>query len=457
MATAARARITPENPGSHHLHQIESVAEHRNLTSELLEVSGSWQRCTTELLVNPESRTAPHIVTETELKLAREMLGKAIVYAREEIDRLYAIVRYEGYVVLLCNTDGIAIYHRGNEAQAEQFKYWGIWVGGVWSEKVEGTNGIGTCIAEQRPILVHRDQHFRTRHTGLTCAGAPIFDPHGRLVLVLDTSSMTADKSQTLALAATKVAARGVEERLFRDHFRNLWTVAAAPFDDSDEGLLLAVDSDLRIVGADRLARSTFGLNDEGLNKGVPLQVIFGYDRAAFQNREQDIPARFSRINTSEPWHVLITPPLGGAKGWRSLVEVEMHCRPRISMLRNIPVSAIELASASRGGLPPARAQRICEYIHSHLGQNISLEVLAEMAGLSIHHFSRAFKQTIGTPPHSYLLQKRIEHAQQMLRTTELPLAEIAQNTGFADQSHLARHFRRMTGMSPSSLRWTQR
>lgn len=460
MVSAAAVRIAHKNQDahSHRIGLIEHVVERRDRTSDLLEVSGSWQRCTTELHVDPESRTAPHIVTEGELRLAREMQGKAIAYAREEIDRLYAIVRQEGYVVLLCNTDGIAIYHRGDEAQAEQFKYWGIWVGAVWSEKIEGTNGIGTCITEQRPILVHRDQHFRTRHTGLTCAGAPIFDPNGRLILILDASSMTADKSPTLVLAATKVAARGVEERLFRDHFRNLWTVATAPrFDDSDEGLLLAVDSDLRILGADRLARSRFGLNDEGLNKGVPLQVIFEFDRAAFQNREQDIAARFSRTHTDESWHVLITPPVAGAKGWRSMAEIEMHCRPRISMLRDMPISELELTPASRGGLPPARAHRICEYIHSHLEQNISLEVLAEMAGLSIHHFARAFKQTIGMPPHSYVLQKRIEHAQEMLRTTELPLSEIALHTGFADQSHLARHFRRMTGMSPSTLRWAQR
>ena len=456
MATAARVRVAPKNSGARHLDQIESVLERGDLSSDLLEVSGSWQRCASELLVKPDSQAAPNIVSDSELRIVREPLGKAIAYAREEIDRLYAIVRQEGYVVLLCNADGIAIYHRGDEAQADQFKYWGIWVGGVWSEKIEGTNGIGTCITEQRPILVHRDQHFRTRHTGLTCAGAPIFDPSGRLVLVLDASSMTADKSHTLALAATRVAARGVEERLFRECFRNMWTIAAALLDDSDEALLLAVDSDLRMVGADRLARSTFVLDDERLNGSVPLHTIFDYDRSVFRNnREEDVSARFTRVNTGEGWLGLITPPLSGSKGWRSPAEAEIHFRPRISMLRDIPVA--ELVTSNRGGLPPGRAHRICEYINSNLDQNMSLEVLAEMAGLSIHHFARAFKQTIGVPPHSYVLQKRIEHAQHMLRTTELPLSEIAQYTGFADQSHLARHVRRMTGVSPSMLRWAQR
>jgi AraC-like DNA-binding protein len=456
MATAAKLRIIHRTTESRHLDQIESVVQGGGPTSELEEVSASWRRCTAELLVKPDSRAAPHIVTDGELRVSREPLGKAIVYAQEEIDRLYAIVRQEGYVVLLCNTDGIAIHHRGDEAQAEQFKYWGIWVGGVWSEKVEGTNGIGTCIAEQRPVLVHRDQHFRTRHIGLSCAGAPIFDPSGRLALVLDTSSMTSERSHTLALAATKVAARAVEERLFREWFRNVWTIAAVPFDDSAPALLLAVDSDLRIVGADRVARTAFALNDESLSGGVPLSTTFAHDRSLFRcNREQDVAARFTRVDSDEWWHVLITPPLCGSRGWRSPADVAVHSRPRISMLRNTPIP--EPPASNRGGLSPARSHRICEYINSNLGQNISLELLAEMAGLSIHHFARAFKQTVGMPPHCYVLQRRIEHAQQMLRNTELPLSEIALSAGFSDQSHLARHFRRITGMAPSAVRWEQR
>jgi AraC-like DNA-binding protein len=456
MDTAAKPRIVNRTTESRHLDQIESVVQGGGATSDLEEVSASWRRCTAELLVNPDGRSAPHIVTDSELRVFREPLDKAIVYAQEEVDRLYAIVREEGYVVLLCNTDGIAIHHRGEEAQAEQFKQRGIWVGGVWSEGVEGTNGIGTCIAEQRPVLVHRDQHFRTRHIGLSCAGAPIFNPTGRLELVLDTSSMTSNQSHTLALAATRVAARAVEERLFREWFRNVWTIAAVPSDDSGPALLLAVDADLRIVGADRVARTTFALDDERLSGGVPLSTAFDHDRSIFRcNREQDVAARFTRVGRDERWHVLITPPLCGSRGWRSATDVAIHARPRMSMLRNAPIA--EPLAPNRGGLSPARTHRICEYINSNLDQNIGLEALAEMAGLSTHHFARAFKQTVGMPPHGYVLQRRIEHARQMLRNTDLPMSEIALSAGFADQSHLARHFRRITGMSPSVVRWEQR
>jgi len=107
----------------------------------------------------------------------------------------------------------------------------------------------------------------------------------------------------------------------------------------------------------------------------------------------------------------------------------------------------------SRGGLPSARTSRICEYIDSHLQENIALDVLAEMAGMSVHHFARAFRQSVGMPPHGYVVHRRVERAQQLLGATDLPLSEIALVTGFSDQSHFARHFRRLTGISPSVAR----
>ena len=104
-----------------------------------------------------------------------------------------------------------------------------------------------------------------------------------------------------------------------------------------------------------------------------------------------------------------------------------MHSRPRINALDQLPVD--ESLAPSRGGLPPVLTQRICEYIESHLDQKITLEALATIAGLSTHHFARAFHQSVGMPPHSYLLSRRLERAERMLRETRLPLSEIAAAT----------------------------
>ena len=106
-------------------------------------VATSWGRCLTGHHLDPEIQAAPHIITEKEINDSREPLRSLILHAQEELDRLYAIVGPQEYVVLLCNRDGVAIQHRGDQSLANAFKYWGIWLGGVWTEQIEGTNGIG--------------------------------------------------------------------------------------------------------------------------------------------------------------------------------------------------------------------------------------------------------------------------------------------------------------------------
>ena len=184
--------------------------------------------------------------------------------------------------------------------------------------------------------------------------------------------------------------------------------------------------------------------------------MVFEYDRSIFrQTGDRDIPARLTRAGDEGWWCVLLTAPLSKSRAARSWAEAFVHSRPRISTLGQLPVS--EPSERSRGGLPPLVTQRICEYMESHLDQRIGLDALASLAGLSTHHFARAFNHSVGMPPHSYLLSRRLERAERLMRETSLPLAEIAVATGFSDQSHLARHFRRRTGMPPSLARWRER
>ena len=455
MPAAKKNRTQSSIDGLSHVDCIDLVVRKGTLVPGVEEIATSWRRCLTAHHLDPEIKAAPHIITEKEIKDSREPLRNVILHAQEELDRLYAIVGPQQYVVLLCNRDGVAIHHRGNESLADTYKDRGIWLGAVVSEQMEGTNGIGTCITDQRATMVHRDQHFRTRHIDLSCAGAPIFDPLGRLAGVLDTSSMnpqTTEQSLSLAMAATKLSARGIEERIFREYFRHAWNIAAAPCGGSEVAVLLAVDNDHRILGADHIARRIFNLTDEVLNQGTALATIFEYDSSIFRcKRMQDVAARLLRTGTDEPWNALITPPACRMSGWCSPTEALLHSRPRVGMLAHLPLPADP--PTTRGGLAPARANRVCEYIDSHLQENIALEVLAGIAQLSVHHFARAFRQTLGIPPHNYIVQRRVERAQQMLRNTELPLSEIAIVAGFTDQSHLARHFRTITGVSPSLAR----
>jgi len=108
-----------------------------------------------------------------------------------------------------------------------------------------------------------------------------------------------------------------------------------------------------------------------------------------------------------------------------------------------------------RGGLPPRVLRRVREYIDAHIEKRISVEVLANLANLSVCYFVRAFKQSVGVTPHDYLIRRRVERTMELLSDTDMPLSQIALAAGFADQSHCARRFRQHVGMSPRDYRWS--
>ncbi len=250
-----------------HAEQVYLVAEGAPSPPEIEEVSSSWQRSAKKHGVDPVDSSPPRILTQNELKDFREPLDKLIFSAQEEIDQLYKVVREAGYAALFCDSAGVAVEHRGENARASQFEYWGTWLGGVWSEEVEGTNGIGTCIVEERPITIHKSQHFRSRHINLSCSGAPVFGVDGRLVAVLDVSAIDpelSERAHALTGALTTKSARAIEERFFREQFHREWIVAVVPPEGQSIGMLLAVDGDQRIVGANRAARRTLLLDDRG-------------------------------------------------------------------------------------------------------------------------------------------------------------------------------------------------
>lgn len=109
--------------------------------------------------------------------------------------------------------------------------------------------------------------------------------------------------------------------------------------------------------------------------------------------------------------------------------------------------------SPIRGGLPPSVLRRVREHVESNLKDSIELADLAAVANLSRCHFAKAFKQSVGCTPHRYVMSRRLEMARRCLRETVLPVAEIAQAAGFADQSHLSRCFRAYFGTSPLMYR----
>jgi len=106
----------------------------------------------------------------------------------------------------------------------------------------------------------------------------------------------------------------------------------------------------------------------------------------------------------------------------------------------------------AHGGLSAFAKRRVLELIEAALDARLTIERLAQEAGLSPTHFARAFKETMGRAPHQYLLALRLERARRLLETTRATLSDIAQRTGFADQAHFTRLFKRVFGTTPGAL-----
>jgi AraC family transcriptional regulator len=114
---------------------------------------------------------------------------------------------------------------------------------------------------------------------------------------------------------------------------------------------------------------------------------------------------------------------------------------------------AVRASSVTRGGLASWQKRIVVGYIEEHLGEQICLATLAQMARLSQHHFCRAFKHAFGIPPHQYHVERRIERAKILLADPKESVTEIALTLGYSQISSFSVAFRRMTGWTPSEYR----
>lgn len=238
----------------------------------------SWKRSAALHRLDPAERKPPLRLTDSELTLARQRIEPLIRASQASLDRLYLAVGGIGCCVLLADRDGVPIERRGAVADDDTFQDWGLWTGTVWSEESEGTNGIGTCLVEGRALTIHRDQHFYTKNTLLSCTTAPIYDHEGNLAAALDVSSCRADLTKgfvNLIAIALNDAVRRIEVENFRLAYPDA-RIVVAPTPDQAPGALLAVDRQDLVVGATRSARMAFGLTSEVLAKPLPATDVLG-------------------------------------------------------------------------------------------------------------------------------------------------------------------------------------
>ncbi len=255
---------------------IKAIAGDEAASSAL---AASWSRSGRLHALDPASAKPTLRVSAPEIAAARERIGRLLGVAEGFIDRLNAAVGGVGCSVVLADRDGVVVERRGAASDDKTFEGWGLWTSAVWSEKSEGTNGIGTCLVEGRAVTIDRDEHFFTRNTLLVCTTAPIYDERGELAAALDISSCRADSTEGLVrLLATAAAdaARAIEAENFRLAFPRERILLASHGERAAGPSLLAVDRDDLVVGATRAARLALDINAHALSRPRPAADFIG-------------------------------------------------------------------------------------------------------------------------------------------------------------------------------------
>jgi len=243
-------------------------------------IARSWLRCLEDYHLDPALTIAPTVLEHGRLLESRERLQQVLRIAGSEMNSLHQQLSGAGHAVLLTDARGVILNCVTAPSERKIFERAGLWLGADWSEACEGTNGIGTCLVERQSLTIHRDEHFRGRHTGLTCSASPVFDPHGELLAVLDVSSAreaVSRQSQFHTMALVNLSAKMIESCYFLRHFENHWLLRFHLQAESvglfSEGLL-AFDGEGRICAVNQSALNLLGQIRGGL-LGQPVEAFF--------------------------------------------------------------------------------------------------------------------------------------------------------------------------------------
>ena len=237
----------------------------------------SWKRCLQDYALDPEHRPEPIVVDRSELKDRQDKFCDLVQIARTEMTNLYQQVAGSGYAILLTDNEGVVLNYVGDPMFTGTAARTSLQTGAVWTERTQGTNGMGTCLVEKRPLVIHRDEHFFTKNTKLTCSAAPIFDPRGELVAVLDASS-DSNRAQQHTMVLVNMSAQLIENRLFlccmRDNYILRFHSRPEFISTLGEGAI-AFDGDGRIHAVNRSA--LFQLDEEDAKSiiGRPVEDLF--------------------------------------------------------------------------------------------------------------------------------------------------------------------------------------
>jgi len=306
-----------------HVKRVRSVV-HERIGNDHLgtanRITRSWIRCLNDYQLDPGTCAEPEVVASIELQERQARLADIQAVAKVEMANLYQQLAGSGYAIMLTDREGVLLNYFGDPAFTHAASKTGLAQGAVWSERVQGTNGMGTCLVERRPITVHRDEHYLSRNIGLSCAAAPIFDHEGELVGVLDASGESRLAQQhTLALVCMSV--QMIENRVFLHQFRHDYILR---FHNRPEfvGTLhegaIALSSEGKVLAASRGALFQLGFGSPAEIAGRDIGELFNVTFPGLVDssvRRAFHPVPIFEVRNSARFFAVVYQPLGTSGG----------------------------------------------------------------------------------------------------------------------------------------------
>lgn len=264
---------------SAHANQILSILKHPVPATGNL-VHSSWQRCVEAYGLDPHRIAPPTVLSSVALADYRQPIDDLLALARDEVDRLFLRLRDHHFAVTFTDSGGVTLLMRCAESEWDHYRTAGVIVGSIWSEESQGTNGIGTCIKEGRPLSIVMDEHFSPSLSTVSCTAAPVLGPSQCLAALLNVTAMvpTTHGMQDMVRDIVHRSARRIENIYFdrRHDGREVFRLSRhGDFNDLASEERLAVDRDGRVVEVTLGASRMLHMGAEKL-AGLPVDEVFG-------------------------------------------------------------------------------------------------------------------------------------------------------------------------------------
>jgi len=289
-------------------------------------IARSWVRCLRDYGLDPALPRDPKTVDPGDLKNRIERLSELVSCSKVEMANLYQQLAGNQLAVVLTDAEGVILSVVGDPGFTRSAAKQGLREGAVWSEQEQGTNGMGTCLVEKSPLVIHRDQHFLARNINLTCTAAPIFDCKGRAAAVLDVSSQSR-LLQQYSTVLVNMSAQMIENRTLLARHRQDYCVrfhSRPEFVNTLHEGELALSGEGKVLAANRSALLQLGVSGFEEIFGCDIQQLFNTtlaDLVGRTSRSAFHPVPVYGARQGSRFFALVQPPARSAPSSREPVE----------------------------------------------------------------------------------------------------------------------------------------